>query len=203
MKLFLLILENILKIVEMNQTYISDQTFDKTENLTKSEFDNCVFNACTFEDNSIAGFKFIACTFNNCNLSLSKLNQTVFQDVLFNECKMLGLRFDTCSDFGLSFSFENCQLNHSSFYKLPLKNTRFIECQLQEIDFSEADLSNSVFKNCDLLHSVFERTTLDKVDFRSAFNFSFDPEKNRMKKAKFSLHGVVGLLNKYDIVIEK
>ncbi|MFN6083504.1 MAG: pentapeptide repeat-containing protein [Fluviicola sp.] len=71
------------------------------------------------------------------------------------------------------------------------------------IDFSEADLSNSVFKNCNLLLSVFDRTTLDKADFRTAVNYSIDPEKNRIKKAKFSLQGVAGLLNKYDIIIEK
>jgi len=34
---------------------------------------------------------------------------------------MLGLRFDMCNAFGLSFSFEGCQLNHSSFYKTQLK----------------------------------------------------------------------------------
>lgn len=187
----------------MNQAYISDQTFERTENLTKSEYENCVFKSCSFEDNSLSGFKFIDCTFISCNLSLSKLNQTVFQDVLFKDCKMLGLRFDSCSDFGLSFSFENCQLNHSSFYKLNLKNTLFIDTQLQEIDFSEVDLSNAVFKNCNLLLSVFDRTTLDKADFRSAVNYSIDPEKNRIKKAKFSLQGVAGLLNKYDIIIEK
>ena len=187
----------------MNQTYITDQTFDRTEYLSKNEYENCVFNSCSFKDNSLAGFKFIDCTFNSCNLSVNKLNQTVFQDVLFKDCKMLGLRFDTCSDFGLSISFENCQLNHASFYKLNLKNTLFIDTQLQEVDFSEADLSNSVFNNCNLLFSVFDRTTLDKVDFRTAINFSIDPEKNRIKKAKFSLQGVAGLLNKYDFIIEK
>jgi len=30
-----------------------------------------------------------------------------------------------------------------------------------------------------------------------------DPEVNRIKKAKFSVSGVPGLLNKYDIEIEK
>jgi hypothetical protein len=43
---------------------------------------------------------------------------------------------------------------------------------------------------------------LEKADFRSAFNFSIDPEMNRMKKAKFSRTGVFGLLHKYNIEIE-
>jgi hypothetical protein len=43
---------------------------------------------------------------------------------------------------------------------------------------------------------------LEKTDFRTAYNYSFDPENNRIKKAKFSLAQVVGLLDKYDIHIE-
>ena len=43
---------------------------------------------------------------------------------------------------------------------------------------------------------------LEKADFRTAFNYSIDPENNRMKKAKFSPPEVVGLLNKYDIEID-
>jgi fluoroquinolone resistance protein len=44
---------------------------------------------------------------------------------------------------------------------------------------------------------------LEKADFRTAYNYSIDPEKNRIKKAKFSIFGVTGLLDKYDIEIEK
>ena len=51
--------------------------------------------------------------------------------------------------------------------------------------------------------ATFDNSNLEKVDFTTAFNFSIDPEINRIKKAKFSLAGVLGLLNKYDIIIEK
>jgi len=36
---------------------------------------------------------------------------------------------------------------------------------------------------------------------RTAFNYSLNPELNKIKKAKFSLPAVVGLLDKYDIEI--
>jgi hypothetical protein len=49
---------------------------------------------------------------------------------------------------------------------------------------------------------MFEGTNLEKTDFRSAFNYSLDPEINRMKKARFSLPGVTGLLGKYGIEVE-
>jgi hypothetical protein len=51
--------------------------------------------------------------------------------------------------------------------------------------------------------ATFENTNLEKADFRTSFNYSIDPEINRIKKAKFALPEVLGLLNKYDLVIEK
>ncbi|MBN1650376.1 MAG: pentapeptide repeat-containing protein [Bacteroidales bacterium] len=77
-----------------------------------------------------------------------------------------------------------------------------MNCNLQEVDFTEADLSASHFDNCDLSGAHFENSKLQKADFRSAFNYRIDPELNRIKKAKFSLTEIGGLLYKYDIEIE-
>jgi len=52
------------------------------------------------------------------------------------------------------------------------------------------------------MRATFENTALEKVDLRTGFNYSINPEINRIKKAKFSLQGVLGLLDKYDIEIE-
>lgn len=51
--------------------------------------------------------------------------------------------------------------------------------------------------------AIFKNTNLESVDFRTSFNYSIDPDLNRIKKAKFSLSGIAGLLNKFDIEIEK
>ncbi|MBK7634723.1 MAG: pentapeptide repeat-containing protein [Saprospiraceae bacterium] len=156
-----------------------------------------------FANQDFSEFKFIACAFNSCNLSMMKLNKTVFQDIKFTDCKMLGLRFDLCHDFGLSFSFDHCQLNHSSFYKTKIKKTVFKNTQLEETDFADADLTNAIFDNCSLEQATFDHTILEKADFRTSYNYSIDPEINRIKKAKFSIFGISGLLDKYDIEIEK
>ena len=85
---------------------------------------------------------------------------------------------------------------------MKIKKTVFKTSSLHEVDFAEADLSNSLFDNCDLAHAIFENTNLEKSDFRSSFNYSINPEINKIKKAKFSLNGIAGLLEKYDIDIE-
>ena len=70
------------------------------------------------------------------------------------------------------------------------------------MDFTECDLTASIFENCDLNNATFDNTIIEKVDFRTAFNYSINPELNRIKKAKFSIEGISGLLSKYDIDIE-
>jgi len=78
----------------------------------------------------------------------------------------------------------------------------FDHCDLQEADFVEADLSKSLFIESDLNGAVFENTNLEKADFRTATNYSIDPEINRIKKARFSVPDVIGLLDKLDIRID-
>lgn len=83
-----------------------------------------------------------------------------------------------------------------------MPGTLFKNSHLQETDFAECDLTGSVFENCDLMRAVFENSIMEKADFRTSFNYSIDPERNKMKKAKFSLSGIPGLLEKYNILIE-
>lgn len=171
--------------------------------MVKGEYEKCTFNNCDFSDSDLSEIRFSECEFIACNLSMAKLTKTAFRDVIFKNCKMLGLHFENCNEFDLLFRFENCVLNFSSFYKSKLKRTVFKNCQLQEVDFTESDMINSLFDNCDLALSIFENTIIEKADFRTSFNYSIDPEMNRIKKARFSIPRVVGLLHKYDIEIDR
>ena len=71
------------------------------------------------------------------------------------------------------------------------------------VDLTEGDLTESIFDNCDLMNAHFERTILRMADLRTAHNFSIDPETNNIKKAKFALSQLHGLLNKYQIDIDE
>jgi uncharacterized protein YjbI with pentapeptide repeats len=181
------------------------QTFDKVDfkavALAKGEYEDCTFIQCDFSGVDLSVLRFVDCSFKACNLSLAKLMKTGFHGVAFAGCKMWGLHFDQCSEFGLSFSFDNCSLNHSSFYQVKIKKTIFKDCQLHECDLTECDLGGAKFENCDFASAVFERTILEKADLSSARNYVIDPELNKIKKAKFSIPEVVGLLSKYDIEI--
>lgn len=190
----------------MNEVYIDNKTFkgkDFTATpLHKGEYDSCIFDNCNFNESDISDITFIECVFNNCNLSMVKVANTTFNEVRFSGCKVLGVAFNDCNKFILELEFTDCQLNVASFYQLKLKNIRFVNCNLQEADFAEADLSGAKFSNCDLLSAIFDNTNLEKADLSSAYNYQLDPEANKIKKAKFSQNGIIGLLRKYNIRVE-
>ncbi len=164
-------------------------------------FESCRFINSDLSYGDLSGQLFIDCLFENCNLSLARVANTGFQDVRFTGCKISGVNFSHCRDFCLSFSFSRCLLDYSVFYQKKLRNTGFEDCSLVECDFTEADLTKVSFKHCNLAGTVFGHTNLSGADFRTAENFSIDPEDNRMTKARFSAESLGGLLGKYGLII--
>lgn len=177
------------------------QDYTKTP-LLKAEYDNCTFTDCNFENAGLTGIVFTDCSFQDCNISNVNLKGTAFKQVIFTDCKLTGLNFSIADPFLFSVGFERCILQLASFYKLKIKNTKFISCNLNDADFAETDLTNAFFNDCSLAKAVFDNTILEKADFRTAINYSINPETNRIKKAKFSIPAVTGLLDKYNIIIE-
>ena len=86
----------------------------------------------------------------------------------------MGLHFENCNPFGLSFCFEDCQILHSSFYQQNIAKTLFKNCRIIETDFTDVNLSYVVFDNSDLSGSVFSGSILERTDFRTAKYFSVD-----------------------------
>lgn len=190
----------------MNQDYIEQQLFtgqDYTEKaLAKGEYDNCNFRNCKFAGSDLSGIRFMECTFAGCDLSNVAVNKTSFQETVFKSCKMLGFRFDICDQLGLTIRFEECQLDHSSFYQVKLNHTVFLKSSLKEVDFTESDLRNTILDQCDLLGATFDHTNLERANLSTAHNYSIDPENNPVRGAKFSLPSVMGLLHKYQIEVQ-
>jgi uncharacterized protein YjbI with pentapeptide repeats len=184
----------------------ADRDFDGityiNEELLPGNYEKCTFMNCELHEAELSDYSFVDCTFDNCNLSMAKLRNTALKTVLFKNCKLLGVNFSDCKAFQLAFKFDNCNLSLATFFRLKMKGTKFRNCNLREADLSEADCSGSLFDNCDLLGAMFDNTNLEKADLRTAYNYSINPESNKIKQAKFSLHGLAGLLDKYDIEVE-
>jgi uncharacterized protein YjbI with pentapeptide repeats len=187
----------------MQTLLYEDQTFTKitANQLTGSIYENCKFISCDFSNASFVGITFVDCHFDTCNLLLADLGNTGLQNIRFKHCKISGVNFGKANDFLFEVHFEDCILDNAVFYKKKNKKAIYTVCSMIETDLTEADLSDCKFINCNLKNAFFNRTVLKNADLSTSFNFIIDPDDNIIKKAKFSLHGLPGLLAKYDIRI--
>ena len=189
-----------------DKQYFDDQTFESVDfsidGAQDLAFTECVFRQCNFNSTDISRTRFTDCRFEGCDLSLANISDTSFQDIEFQECNLTGLRFDECNPLMFRIRCAECIADFASFTGMEIKKTHFTQCRLREADFSESNLSESAFTDCDLDRAVFQHTNLQGTDFTSALNYEIDPENNQVRKARFSLSGVRGLLAKYDVSIE-
>jgi fluoroquinolone resistance protein len=167
-----------------------------------NEFENCTFINCDLSDMVLSQCRFTDCVFTGCNLGMIRFKQCQLNNVSFKDCKLLGINFSECNDFLFNAEFDGCVMDYCSFAGKKIPKTRFNSCSMKSADLTETDLSRSVFSNTDLLNAVFMNTILKEADMVTAYNYIIDPEQNQLKKAKFSLQAVSGLLNKYDIKIQ-
>ncbi|HPR01734.1 MAG TPA: pentapeptide repeat-containing protein, partial [Saprospiraceae bacterium] len=106
----------------MERSTIEDREFLAVRfaerSMPQAEYQNCVFNECDFSQADLSGFKFIDCEFIASNLSMTGLQGVTFRDTHFRDCKMMGMLFEQCNPYGVTFRFLRCNLDHSSFFRL-------------------------------------------------------------------------------------
>ncbi|RVT98380.1 pentapeptide repeat-containing protein [Mucilaginibacter limnophilus] len=189
----------------MATNIIEDETFSEITIIqlpSGGTFENCKFINCNFADANFFKMSFMDCRFESCNLSLVHLSETGLQDIFFKDCKLNEVDFSRCLDFLFSVSFEDCILDNAIFHKKKNKGSRFVNCSMIETDLTEADLTDAQFINCNLHRASFSYTQLKNADLRTSYNYTINPDENNIKKARFGIHGLPGLLTKYDIRIE-
>lgn len=179
-----------------------DQNPEIVDQWSRHEFEQCTFKNLDLSKVILANASFTNCRFEQCNLGMAVLEGTKFDDVVFSNCILSALNFGHCSSFGFHVDFQECQLDYASFLSRNLKKTRFVDCSLKEARFMHCDLSGALFRNCNLELTLFAGNTLTQVDFSTSYNLTLDPDGNKLKKTKFSLHSLPGLLTKYDIVVD-
>jgi fluoroquinolone resistance protein len=167
------------------------------------EFDECCFVDCDFSNSHFLNCRFTSCEFEGCNMSMVKFNGTGLNDVTFKDCKLLGINFSDCEDFMFSVAFEKCVLDYCSFMGKKMVKTRFSNSSMKNMVFTDANLTQAVFDRADLAGTLFSQTLLKEADFTTAINYAIDPALNLVKKAKFSLYGLPGLLTRYDIKVQE
>ena len=183
-----------------NQVF--DQLSDTPSNLVSQDFEQCTFRQLDLSKRSLSGSSFVNCQFDTCILTNADIRNTKLYDVTFLRSRLIQLDFGHCNPFGFHVDFTGCQLDHTIFLNRNLKKTRFIECSMKEAHFLKCDLTKAEFDQCNLELARFGECNLTQVNFSSSFNLKMDLDDNVVKKARFSLHNLPGLLSKYDLVIQ-
>jgi len=185
--------------IQEDQTYTRITAADPV--FSSRQFENCKFVNCDMSNANLGGILFIDCVFEDCNLSLANVSNTGLQNIRFKHCKLSGVDFSKSLDFLMQMRFDSCVLDNAVFFRKKNKKAVFKDCSMIETDLTEADLTDCKFDNCNMQRTFFDQTILKNADLSTSFNFIIDPDNNSIKKAKFSVHGLAGLLTKYDIKV--
>jgi len=190
----------------MSSNYIIDASIERTiygaYDIMYKDFERCTFTNCDFTACDFLGVAFTDCSFISCNFSEAKINYVALRDAQFTDCNFNGVNFSMVDSLLFGVGFKDCTLDYAKFYTLKLKGTTFSSCSLIAVDFMSTDLTGVIFDDCNLHKAVFIDAIANNADFTTSYNFSIDPEKNKLKKAKFSKAGLKGLLHKYDIIVK-
>lgn len=173
-----------------------------SENFRNARYESCSFENCSFTQVNFIELTFEECDFINCDFTGAFLNETPLRDVTFTGCKMIGLNFENVSPFRLKIQFEDTMLDYASFHKLKLAGLKMVNCSLKGCDFSATQLKKSVFTNSILTDAQFNNTNLLDADFRSSKNYSINPSLNQVKGARFTVDGLMGLLEDFKIRVD-
>jgi len=189
----------------MTSDYITDSAFKNVifneSDIKYKDFENCTFHNCDFTSCTFQTVTFIDCNFFECNFKETKINYVSLRGVFFTKCDFTSVNFAMTDQVIYEFHFKDCLLDYAKFYALKLKKMQFINCSMIAVDFMKSDLTEVIFDNCNLRRAVFIDTIAIKADFSTSYDFTIDPEKNKLKKAVFAMESLKGLLEKYDIEV--
>ncbi|MFT6977680.1 MAG: fluoroquinolone resistance protein [Shewanella psychromarinicola] len=166
-------------------------------------FERCQFIQCDLSQSDFNHCQFIECVFSQCNLSVLSVVATEFDDVIFRDCKAIGIDWTKAQwpQFmtQTSIKFEQCLLDGSNFYSLHLPEIILVDCRAHDVDFREANLSKADLRRTDFTLSQFSHTNLSGANFTDASNYHIDITRNEVKQAIFSRFEALSLLEGLDI----
>jgi fluoroquinolone resistance protein len=165
----------------------------------KSHFESCRFEGLHWSIVDLRGARFIDCTFVACDLSNAQVIQAVFNGVSFSKCKLLGVRWDTCSTALFQVTFDRCAMRDATFHGVHGDDFSLAQCDLSGCDFSDASFRKADFSGTTLRDAIFDVTDLRGANFTDAQAFVIPPARNRLKGARFNADNLAGLLTDHDL----
>ena len=184
---------------------LESKSFSSLENVTFSPSDSfraCTFRSCHFEKTNFSRIAFSNCTFQSCTFSGVILKEASFQEVKFVACKIAGFNFSHCSQLSQEIEFVDSMLLYCLFININLRHFQFSKSVLENCELANSDLKGMRFSETSLRGSMFVLCDLTRADFRTAREYCFDPSKNKLEAAQFSLPECAALLLPFGCKVE-
>lgn len=178
----------------------SHQKFGNTK-LKKGTYESCRFEDCDFQDLHLSQYTFIDSEFQDCDFSNIRWKESQFQDCLFTRCKLIGLRFEELSRFGLALELRDCRVDYSSMFGFAPARFKMTGGSAVEVDFSQAQLQSSTFEAVDFANAQFDHTNLSQAQMIDCLNLVLNPAENQVKGMSVSKRSLPGLLIPYGLKI--
>lgn len=174
----------------------SDRTLDQ------KEYENCTFTSCIFSGTKILSSKFESVKFVSCNLSNTDFTDSRLIDVEFVNCKLIGLALFKCRQSVFDLRFVKSRIEYCNFSDVSMKRCVFDSCDFRESWFQNTFLVESRFTGCVFNDTRFDKCDLKKASFLDSTGYVIDPRDCKIQHAVFSVPGVFGLLDEFEIYIQ-
>lgn len=109
-------------------------------------FMRCIFISCRFSRCNFRNAYFSECSFKNCSMDSSNIEGCRFQDVLFEESKIVGAEFHKCDRAFFSIRFETSVIMACNFSELKMRKTRFCGSRLRSVISTTRSCRNLILR---------------------------------------------------------
>lgn len=182
------------------QETLRDQWFESTP-LRETSFEKTLFERCHFHKTPFTGCDLSDSRFEHCEISLPHLLGCGLKNILFQNCKLVGVDFTRCSPRFFRVVFEDCLIDTCNFSGVELSSTPFLRCTIRETRFVESRLEKARFDGSDLERTLFHQCDLRQASFIGAKNYTIHPTINRLEGTHFSLPEAISLLTPLGIIL--
>lgn len=189
-------------IQEFNESSEYNRIDFQEYSLERNSFEDYRFLSCKFDNISLNDSIFTDCRFEKCSLILTQVENTTFNNVLFQESKLLGVDFGKCNNFLFSLDMQESLLDSIFLFDKNLRNINIVKCIIKNSEFTEVDFTRADFSESRFEETRFTKCNLEKADFRSSQGYQIDPEFNNIKNARFTLPEAQSFLVFLGVVIE-
>ncbi|NDO46686.1 pentapeptide repeat-containing protein [Clostridium sp. MD294] len=185
--------------LEQNEKYLKNITFEaqniQDNNLTKFDFQNIVFDCCTFINCDFSECCFtkceiINCHFYDCCFAKTYFKQTLITNSIYSKGSIFvgacikKSNFQKCSFAYTNFSntlwekchIQKCNMKYAFFHKVTFKNIILEYVNFQKADFFKTMLKGIDFSSCDIqaitVSDTFEEVRGMKINAEQAVSIA-------------------------------